>query len=87
MILQSLVRAAAMTMFIVWAIAQPSQAQSHDIPWPRGASRQEGFGHCAKGPCMKRSSFAGSVPHRHAGPRACEGKGAAGYKFGSPFSC
>jgi hypothetical protein len=62
-------------------------ATAHEISWPRGGSRQVGFGHCAKGPCIKRTSFATSVPHRHLGDGQCEGKGAAGYTFGRRFSC
>lgn len=67
--------------------ASHALALGHDIPWRNGASRTVGFGHCAKGPCMKRSSFAASVPHRHTGNGSCEGKGAAGYRFGSRFQC
>lgn len=67
--------------------ASSAIASSHEIPWRAGASRTVGFGHCAKGPCVKRYSFAASVPHRHAGNGSCEGKGAAGYRFGSRFQC
>lgn len=64
-----------------------SIASAHEIPWPRGASQQAGFGHCAKGPCMKRSRFASSVPHRHVAPGWCAGMGAAGYTHGRRFKC
>lgn len=67
--------------------ASTSIALSHEILWSNGASRTVGFGHCAKGPCMKRYSFASSVPHRHVGNGRCEGKGAGGYSFGGRFDC
>lgn len=68
-------------------IAASAAADAHELPWPRGASHQVGFGHCAKGPCTKRASFAPSVPHRHVGGGWCIGKGAAGYSFGRRFRC
>lgn len=43
------------------------KAEAHVIPWQEGQSRQIGVGHCAKGPCTRRSSFAASRPHRHVG--------------------
>lgn len=67
--------------------ASSAIALGHEIPWRDSASRTVGFGHCAKGPCMKRYSFAVSVPHRHTRDGSCEGKGAAGYRFGSRFQC
>ena len=39
------------------------------MPWQPGESRQIGYGRCAKGPCMKRASWAASKPHRHVGSR------------------
>jgi len=74
-------------LFAAGISVSSSLASAHEITWPRGGSRQVGFGHCAKGPCMKRTSFATSVPHRHLGDGQCEGKGAAGYTFGRRFSC
>lgn len=38
---------------------------AHVMPWRDGESRQLGFGRCAKGPCMKRTCWAKSRPHRH----------------------
>ena len=40
-------------------------AAAHIIPWRDGMSRIVGFGHCAKGPCMKRYDFSPSVRHVH----------------------
>jgi hypothetical protein len=42
-----------------------TSASTHDVPWKSGESRQVGFGSCAKGPCLKRSTFAEGKPHRH----------------------
>lgn len=42
-----------------------SAASAHFVPWRAGESRQLGFGHCAKGPCMKRTSWSEGRPHRH----------------------
>jgi hypothetical protein len=53
---------AAITFGATWAAA-------HIIPWQPGESRQVGYGSCAKGPCMKRASWAASKPHRHVGSR------------------
>lgn len=68
-------------------LASASLAPAHTIPWREGVSRTIGFGHCAKGPCMKRSSFAPSVPHRHVGNSQCEGMGASGLTSGRRFKC
>lgn len=46
-----------------------STAAAHIIPWRAGESRMLGWGHCAKGPCMNRYSWAESKPHRHVGDR------------------
>lgn len=51
--------AIAMTAF------SASGAAAHLIPWRDGMSRIVGFGHCAKGPCMKRYDFSPSVRHAH----------------------
>lgn len=51
---------AAISIGATWAAA-------HVMPWQPGEPRRIGYGHCAKGPCMKRSSWAASKPHRHAG--------------------
>ncbi len=78
----------AFALFVGLAIASGRQpAQSHEISWPRGASRQMEFGRCAKGPCMKRYSFTTGVPHRHVGSHVCEGKGAAGFAYGRRLQC
>lgn len=42
-----------------------TSASAHEIPWRPGESRQLGYGHCAKGPCTKRTCWAPSRPHRH----------------------
>lgn len=68
-------------------IASASAASSHEIPWRNGAVRIKGYGHCAKGPCQRRAAFESSVPHRHLGNGKCAGLGAAGYTFGSSFTC
>lgn len=47
----------------------PGNATAHDLPWRAGEQRQIGFGHCAKGPCMKRASWSRSKPHRHVNGR------------------
>jgi len=33
----------------------------------------KGFGHCAKGPCMKRYDFSSSKPHHHHGNQVMMG--------------
>lgn len=45
----------------------PAAVSAHSIPWRAGESHQVGFGHCAKGPCTKRTYWGESKPHRHAG--------------------
>lgn len=40
-------------------------SMAHVVPWREGESRQLGFGHCAKGPCMKRTSWSAGRPHQH----------------------
>lgn len=42
-----------------------SLAAAHFVPWRTGESRQLGFGHCAKGPCTKRTYWGEGKPHRH----------------------
>lgn len=64
-----------------------TQSSAHDMAWPEGASRLVDVGRCAKGPCMRRTSFDESVPHRHVAPGLCEGRGAAGYRYGQTFPC
>lgn len=44
-----------------------SFAAAHFVPWRTGESRQIGFGHCAKGPCTKRTYWGEGKPHRHVG--------------------
>lgn len=68
-------------------LASAAVAQGHSVPWREGASRTVGFGHCAKGPCMKRSSFALSAPHRHIGKSQCEFTGSSGLTSGRKFKC
>ena len=64
-----------------------SEAMAHDIPWPRGMSRQIAVGSCAKGPCRYRTSFSPTVPHKHAEHGNCIGMGAAGYTARRRFDC
>jgi hypothetical protein len=47
------------------AITPISLANAHNLTWRDGVSRQVGYGHCAKGPCMNRTCWAPSRPHRH----------------------
>lgn len=47
------------------AIVPISSASAHVMPWRDGESRQVGWGHCAKGPCTKRTCWAPTRPHRH----------------------
>ncbi len=63
----SYVLAIVATVFI--ATASIGSASAHIIPWRDGESRMLGWGHCAKGPCMKRYSWADSKPHRHVGDK------------------
>lgn len=42
-----------------------TSASAHVVPWRAGESRMLGFGHCAKGPCMKRVSWSKARPHTH----------------------
>lgn len=58
--LQGIALAALLTM-------TPVAAGAHVIPWREGMSRMEGFGHCAKGPCLRVSDFSTTVPHVHIG--------------------
>lgn len=69
------------------ALSSTSVASAHTLHWRSGMSRAVGFGHCAKGPCMKRSSFAASISHRHLGNGQCQVSGVDGYRFGSRFGC
>ncbi len=64
-----------------------ASASGHEIQWRAGMSRTVGFGHCAKGPCMRRATFSSNVPHRHVSGGRCEGRGAGGYTFGRQFPC
>jgi hypothetical protein len=43
------------------------EASAHELAWRDGEMRQAGFGRCAKGPCMKRTVWSRSKPHRHVG--------------------
>lgn len=68
-------------------LASAGEASSHEMPWPRGMSRQITAGACAQGECRVRSSFSASVPHDHVAPGTCVGKGAAGYTARRRFDC
>ncbi|HPG89691.1 MAG TPA: hypothetical protein PLD46_08550 [Hyphomicrobium sp.] len=50
---------------LAFAALASTVANAHEIPWRDGESRQVGWGSCAKGPCMKRMSWAASKPHKH----------------------
>lgn len=83
-----MIRKTAVSMFAAMAcLGFVVEAHAHAIAWPRGISHQMGVGSCTKGPCMRRTSFAPSVPHRHLAPGKCEGLGAAGYTYGRTFDC
>lgn len=58
-LIKTAVLAAALT-----AVAA-AQAMAHTLPWRAGMSRMTGFGHCAKGPCLRRYDLSPSVPHVH----------------------
>lgn len=55
------------------SVAFTSLAGAHILPWRDGESRMKGFGHCAKGSCMKRYDFSNSKPHHHHGGRLVVG--------------
>jgi len=42
-----------------------ADASAHVVPWRAGEPRMKGFGHCAKGPCMRRYDWSASKPHCH----------------------
>jgi len=42
-------------------------AQARGLPWRSGDSRMKGFGHCAKGPCMRRVDWGANKPPVDAG--------------------
>ncbi len=44
-----------------------SAASAHTMLWRAGEHRMKAFGHCAKGPCMKRADFGRSKRHHHHG--------------------
>lgn len=55
-------------------------ANAHKLQWRAGDIRQVGYGHCSKGPCMRRTCWAPTKPHRHVrgkirraeyGPKEC----------------
>ncbi len=58
-------KAIAFGLAIVMTALSAASAAAHIIPWRVGMSRIVGFGHCAKGPCMKRYDFSPSVRHAH----------------------
>jgi hypothetical protein len=47
-------------------------AAAHQMPWRPGDARVTGFGHCAKGPCMRRADFGTTKPHSHLRDRTVE---------------
>lgn len=55
----------AVGAFFLLSEALAATANSHTLPWRAGEARIKGFGTCAKGPCMRRSDFGVSKPHRH----------------------
>lgn len=42
---------------VILAFGIATGASAHDATQPSGASKLVGFGHCAKGPCVRRSTF------------------------------
>lgn len=60
-------RLKAVLMVAVLQMGASASATAHIVPWRDGETRMKGFGHCAKGPCMKRYDFSGSKPHHHHG--------------------
>lgn len=62
-----------------------SLAAAHFVPWRKGESRQLGFGHCAKGPCMKRTYWGAGKPHRHVGAAIVFDKHASGLSHAGNF--
>jgi hypothetical protein len=71
----------------VLVLAFASESWAHEIPWPRGMSRQIVGGSCANGPCVRRLSRSPSVPHKHVVNGKCIGLGAAGYTTRRQFDC
>jgi hypothetical protein len=60
------------TLMLLTAVVYPvstTPLTAGKIPWRAGESHQVGFGHCAKGPCMRRTCWAPTKPHRHVGGR------------------
>ena len=52
-------------MALILSCLGATSSFAHLVPWRAGESRQLGFGHCAKGPCMKRTYWGETRPHRH----------------------
>ena len=61
-----LIAAILATLTLMAAVAE---SLAHTIPWRGGEARQVGFGTCAKGPCIRRGSWAASKPHHHHGTK------------------
>lgn len=61
-----LIVATLATLTLLTAVAE---SLAHTIPWRGSETSQVGFGSCAKGPCIKRGSWAESKPHHHHGRR------------------
>lgn len=57
--------AAAVCLSVAMTALSATNAAAHLIPWRDGMSRVVGFGHCAKGSCMRRYDFSPSVRHAH----------------------
>lgn len=76
-----------MILGTVMVLAFAGETWAHEIPWPRGMSRQIVGGSCANGPCISRLSRAPSVPHKHIANGKCLGMGAAGYTARRQFDC
>ena len=58
-------KATACCLAIAVAALSGGSAVAHITSWRDGMSRIAGFGHCAKGPCMKRYDFSPTVRHAH----------------------
>lgn len=70
---------ARMTATLATCALFSTAVQAHIIPWREGEPRMKGFGHCAKGPCIKRYDFRESKPHRHVNGQIVFDRIARGY--------
>jgi hypothetical protein len=57
----------AATLAALTLMTAVAESLAHTIPWRGSETRHVGFGTCAKGPCIRRGSWAASKPHHHHG--------------------